>query len=66
MTQAPRPGEDVQATSSRAVGVSGAAATAPDLPGRTLGHRGYRRGGLAPVLNDSERTQAETHRDGSP
>jgi hypothetical protein len=42
--------------------VSGAAATASDLPGRTLGHRG----GLAPVPNDGERTQAGTRRAGSP
>jgi hypothetical protein len=58
MTEALRPAEDMQATSTRA--------TAPDPSGRTRARQRHHRGGLAPVPIDSERTQAGSRRAGSP
>ena len=53
MTEVLRPAEDVQATS---------ASPSRRAQGRQRDHRG----GLAPVPNDNERTQAGSRRAGSP
>ena len=66
MTEALRPGEDAQATSSRASRRVRRRSDRAGAAGPDPGTPGHRRGGLAPVPNDSERTQAGTRRAGSP